>query len=145
MCTTHTHTHTHSHIYVITPIIIIIVIILERIFEIILIIICAMLVIKSGKRHLTDGMELPNWDKIRTLGEKEAYKYLSILEVYTIKQGDERKNWERVFLTLLQIDTKGVNIRLDTTEWVRWSTGRSVRNFNLTILTNSVCTTQYLS
>ena len=34
---------------------------------------CAMLVIKSGKRHLTDGMELPNQDKIRTLGEKESY------------------------------------------------------------------------
>ena len=31
---------------------------------------CAMLIIKSGKRHLTDGMELPNQDKIRTLGEK---------------------------------------------------------------------------
>ena len=30
---------------------------------------CAMLVMKSGKRHLTDGMELPNEDKIRTLGE----------------------------------------------------------------------------
>ena len=25
---------------------------------------CAMLVMKSGKRHLTDGMELPNQDKI---------------------------------------------------------------------------------
>ena len=31
---------------------------------------CAMLVMKSGKRHITDGMELPNQDKIRTLGEK---------------------------------------------------------------------------
>ena len=30
---------------------------------------CAMLVMKSGKRHLTDGMELPNQDKIRTLAE----------------------------------------------------------------------------
>ena len=34
---------------------------------------CPMLVMKSGKRHLTDGMELPNRDKIRTLGEKETY------------------------------------------------------------------------
>ena len=31
--------------------------------------ICAMLVMKSGKRHLTDGIELPNQDKIRTFGE----------------------------------------------------------------------------
>ena len=36
---------------------------------------CAMPVMKSGKRHLTDGMELLNRDKIRTLGEKENYKY----------------------------------------------------------------------
>ena len=47
---------------------------------------CAMLVMKSGKRHLTDGMELPNQDKIRTLGEKETYKYLGILGDDTIKQ-----------------------------------------------------------
>ena len=40
---------------------------------------------KSGKRHLTDGIKLPNKDKIRTLGEKETYKYLGILEADTIK------------------------------------------------------------
>ena len=34
---------------------------------------CAMLVMKSEKRHIKDGMELPNQDKIRTLGEKETY------------------------------------------------------------------------
>ena len=47
---------------------------------------CAMLVMKSGKRHITDGMELPNQDKIRTLGVKETYKYFGILEADTIKQ-----------------------------------------------------------
>ena len=47
---------------------------------------CAMLVKKSGKRHLTDGMELPSQDKIRTLREKETYKYSGILEADTIKQ-----------------------------------------------------------
>ena len=47
---------------------------------------CAMLVIKSGKRQQTVGMERPNQDKIRTLGEKETYKYLGILEADTIKQ-----------------------------------------------------------
>ena len=46
---------------------------------------CAMLVMKSGKWHMTDGMELPNQDKIRTLGENETYKYLGILEADTIK------------------------------------------------------------
>ena len=31
-------------------------------------------------------MELPNQDKIRTLGEKETYKYLGILETDSIRQ-----------------------------------------------------------
>ena len=47
---------------------------------------CAMLVMKSGKRHMTDGMEQPNQDKIRTLKEKETDKYVVILETDTIKQ-----------------------------------------------------------
>ena len=47
---------------------------------------CAMLVMKSGNRHLTDGMELPNQGKIKTLTENETYKYLGILEADTIKQ-----------------------------------------------------------
>ena len=37
---------------------------------------------------MTEGMELPNHEKIRTLGEKETYKYLGILEVDTMKQVD---------------------------------------------------------
>ena len=41
---------------------------------------------KSGKRHISDGMELLNQEKIRTLREKETYKYLGILEADTIKQ-----------------------------------------------------------
>ncbi len=39
---------------------------------------CAMLVMKSGKRQLTDGMELPNKDKIKKLTENETYKYLGV-------------------------------------------------------------------
>ena len=52
---------------------------------------CAMLVIKSGKRHLTNGKELPNQDKIRTLGKKETYKYLGNLETETIQQVEKKK------------------------------------------------------
>ena len=40
---------------------------------------CALLVMKSGKRHRNDGIELPNQDKIRTLAENETDKYLEIL------------------------------------------------------------------
>ena len=32
---------------------------------------CAMIVMKSGKGHLTDGKELQSQDKIRTLGERK--------------------------------------------------------------------------
>ena len=47
---------------------------------------CAMLLMKSGKRHLTDGMERPNQDKITMLAENGMYTYLGILEADTIKQ-----------------------------------------------------------
>ena len=43
-----------------------------------------MLVMKSGKRHLTDGMKLSSQGKVKTLGEKETYRYLSVLEADTI-------------------------------------------------------------
>ena len=33
---------------------------------------CTMPDMKSGKRHTTDGMELPNHDKIRSLRESET-------------------------------------------------------------------------
>ena len=56
---------------------------------------CAMLVMKSGKRHLTDRMELPSQDKIRTLQEKEMYKYLGILEADTIKQVEMKKKFRK--------------------------------------------------
>ena len=50
---------------------------------------------KNGKRHLTDGMELPNHDKIRTPRENETYKFLGILETDTIKQGEMKdKIWK---------------------------------------------------
>ena len=53
---------------------------------------------KSGKRYVTDGMELPNQDKIRTLGEKETYKYLGILEADTIKQVEIKEKIKREYL-----------------------------------------------
>ena len=52
---------------------------------------CALLVMKSGKRHLIDGIELPYQDKIITLTENETYKHLGILESDTIKQVKMKK------------------------------------------------------
>ena len=46
---------------------------------------CTMLVMKSGKRHMTEGVEIPNQVGIRTLGENETYKHLVILEADAIK------------------------------------------------------------
>ena len=53
---------------------------------------------QSGKRHLIDGMELPSQDKIRTLGEKETYKYLGILEADTIKQVEMKEKIKKEYL-----------------------------------------------
>ena len=44
---------------------------------------CTMLVMKSGKRHMIEGIELPNQVVIRTFGEKETYKYIGIFEADT--------------------------------------------------------------
>ena len=46
----------------------------------------AMMIIKSSKRPITGGVELPNQLDIRTLGNKGTYKYLGILEADNIKQ-----------------------------------------------------------
>ena len=53
---------------------------------------------KSGKQHLTDKMELLNQNKDRTLGEKETYKYLGIVEADTIKQVEMKEKIQREYL-----------------------------------------------
>ena len=58
---------------------------------------CAILVMKSDKRHLTDGMELSNQHKIKTLGEKETYKYLGIFGTDTIKQAGMKEKIEEEY------------------------------------------------
>ena len=55
----------------------------------------ALLITKSGKRHMMVGIEQTNQEEILTLGEK-PYRYLEILEANAIKQVDERINNERV-------------------------------------------------
>ena len=41
---------------------------------------------------MTEGIELPNQQKIRTHREKETYKYLGILEADTIKHAEMKEN-----------------------------------------------------
>ena len=47
---------------------------------------CHMLAMKSGKWHLMEGVKIQNHVIIRTLGEKETYEFLGILDADTIKQ-----------------------------------------------------------
>ena len=58
----------------------------------------AIVVMKSGKRNLTDEMELPNQDKIRMLGENENYKYMGFLEADTIKQVETKDTIQKEYL-----------------------------------------------
>ena len=41
---------------------------------------------RSRKRQETEGIELPNKEKNWTLGEKDIYNYIGMLESDTIKQ-----------------------------------------------------------
>ena len=62
---------------------------------------------EKRKRDMTDKIDLSNQEKIRTLGKKETYKYLGILEADTLKYVEmkeqffkksisgERKNYSR--------------------------------------------------
>ena len=53
---------------------------------------------KSDKRHLTDGIELPNQDKIRTLAENETDKNIEILEADIIKQAEMKNKIQKEYL-----------------------------------------------
>ena len=53
---------------------------------------------EKWQRRMTDGMELPNHDKIRTLEENETYKYLGILEADTIKQVQMKDKIQKQYL-----------------------------------------------
>ena len=49
---------------------------------------CAMFILRRGKREIIEAIELPNQERIKTLGKKENFMYLRILAT----SGDERKN-----------------------------------------------------
>ena len=62
----------------------------------------AVLVKKRVKRHLTDGMEVSNQEKIKTFGEKEIYKYEGILEADTIKQAEMKEEIMKVYFRIIR-------------------------------------------
>ena len=83
---------------------------------------CALLVMKSGKRHLIDGIELPNQDTIRTPAENETYKYLGILEADTIKQVEMKSKIQKEYLwrtrKLLKTKLNSRNLIKGINTWV---------------------------
>ena len=82
---------------------------------------CGLLVMKRGNRRLTDGIELPNQDKIRTLAENETYKYLGILEADTIKQVEMKNKIQKEYLgrtrKLLEIKLSSGNLIKGINTW----------------------------
>ena len=53
---------------------------------------------KSGKQDMSDGMKLPNQDKIRTLGVKGNYKDLAILEAVSIEKVEMKGKIKKEYL-----------------------------------------------
>ena len=50
---------------------------------------CVMFIMKSGKWQMTEGIDLPNQEWIRTFGEKENYKYLGLVEADPMEQTEK--------------------------------------------------------
>ena len=64
---------------------------------------------KRGKRQITEGIELPNPERIRSLREKENYKYLGMFAADTIKQAEmkeKKTRKEHLRLTIKLLKTK---------------------------------------
>ena len=66
----------------------------------------------------TDGIELPNKHKLRTLAENETYKYLGILEADTIKQVEIiQKEYLRRIRKLLETKLNSRNLIKRINTW----------------------------
>ena len=68
-------------------------------------------------------MELPSQDKIRTLGEKETYKYLGILEADNIKPVEMKDKIKKEYLRrtkkLLETKLSSRNLIKGINTWTR--------------------------
>ena len=83
----------------------------------------AMLIMKSRKKkQLTERIELSNQEKIRSLGEKETYKYLGRLRSGLHQTSeDERKKFKngylRKMLKLFEIELYNRNLVKGINTW----------------------------
>ena len=53
--------------------------------------ICSLLITNCRKRQVTEGIKLPNQERIKTLGEEENYTNLRILELNSIKEAEMKE------------------------------------------------------
>ena len=58
---------------------------------------------------MTEGIEQPNQENIRTCGEKETFKYLGILEADTIRRAEMKETNKKEYIR------KGVSQENDKT------------------------------
>ena len=83
---------------------------------------CTMLIMKSGKRQMTEGIEIPNQENIITLAEKKTYKDLWILEADTIKHAEMKEKIEKEYIRrtrkLLETKPHSRNLIKGINTWV---------------------------
>ena len=82
---------------------------------------CAMLVMRRGKKVKSEGIALPNNEKIRSLDETEGYKYLGVLEADEVLHKDMkeklRKEYYRRVRKVLQSKLSGGNVIKAVNTW----------------------------
>ena len=67
---------------------------------------CTMLVMRIGKRQITEKIELLNQERNWMLGEKETHKYLGILEADAVKQAEMKYKSKYLGQTRKLLQTK---------------------------------------
>ena len=82
---------------------------------------CAVLILKRGKKTLSDGIDLPHGKQIKSLNTNDSYKYLGVLEADTIKydemKKDVRKEYFRRVRKVLETKLNGGNIIKAINTW----------------------------
>ena len=68
---------------------------------------CTMLILKSEKRKIMEGIELLNKGRIRTLRKKENYKYLGVLDADTIKKWKWKEKLEKSSFLMSRVFANG--------------------------------------
>ena len=82
---------------------------------------CAVLIMKRGKIVKSEGIELPNDEKIRSLKQDESYKYLGILQSNEVQRKDMKdkvgKEYKRRVRKILETKLNGGNIIKAINTW----------------------------